>query len=231
MAKKKVRDAPVGVIRVSPKKKSGKNISKSIRGGVAGLLAGKAAKELDIGLPTTGNLLGDLVGYSLAGKGIEKVGSITKKKALQQKAIQKLIKEKGGKSLLKKLATSVIPGMGAVGAGLALNDVYDIGKLLFSDKAARNFGEKDEDGKGPFKSAEDARAVIPSAIIENLGIMMGDVRKSTKERMAKNKKQVFKRNKKDILKSIERKKGGKVGRPKGVGCATKGYGKAMKRGK
>ena len=32
-------------------------------------------------------------------------------------------------------------------------------------------------------------------------------------------------------KSIERKKGGKIGRPKGVGCATRGYGKAMKRGK
>tara|TARA_R110000782_G_scaffold31515_1_gene77461 strand:- start:80 stop:595 length:516 start_codon:yes stop_codon:yes gene_type:complete len=29
----------------------------------------------------------------------------------------------------------------------------------------------------------------------------------------------------------KRKKGGKVGRPKGVGCATRGYGKAMKRGK
>ena len=57
------------------------------------------------------------------------------------------------------------------------------------------------------------------------------IRKSTKKRMAKNKKQVFKRNKKDILKSIGRKKGGKVGRPKGVGCAIKGYGKAMKRGK
>ena len=30
---------------------------------------------------------------------------------------------------------------------------------------------------------------------------------------------------------VKRKKGGKIGRPKGVGCATRGYGKAMKRGK
>ena len=29
-------------------------------------------------------------------------------------------------------------------------------------------------------------------------------------------------------KGIKRKMGGKVGKPKGVGCATRGYGKAMK---
>ena len=218
----------VGVPKFKPKKS--KILKTSMGLGVGGL-AGVAAKELDIGLPTTGNLLGDLVGYSLAGKGIEKAGSTVKKKALQQKAIQKLIKEKAGKGLLKKLATGLIPGMGAVGAGLALHDVLDVGKLLVSDAAARNFGEKDAEGKGPFKSAAHARSVIPPAIIENLGIIMGDVRKSTKKRMAKNKKQVFKKNKKDILKSIGRKKGGKVGRPKGVGCAIRGHGKAMKRGK
>ena len=205
-----------------PKKIKKSKLVKGISGLGLGGLAGVTAKEFDIDLPTTGNLLGDLAGYGLAGKGVEKVGSITKKKALQQKAIQKLIKEKGGKSLLKKLATSVIPGMGAVGAGLALNDVYDIGKLLFSDKAARNFGEKDEDGKGPFKSAEDARAVIPSAIIENLGIMMGDLKKATKKRQQKATKS---------QRYINKQSGGKIGRPKGVGCATRGYGKAMKRGK
>jgi|TARA_X000001388_G_scaffold72305_1_gene62848 hypothetical protein len=44
-------------------------------------------------------------------------------------------------------------------------------------------------------------------------------------------KSLFRPSKEDILKSVGRKKGGKVGRPKGVGCAKRGYGKAMKRGK
>ena len=34
-----------------------------------------------------------------------------------------------------------------------------------------------------------------------------------------------------VYKKRNKKKGGKVGRPKGVGCAKRGYGKAMKRGK
>jgi hypothetical protein len=44
-------------------------------------------------------------------------------------------------------------------------------------------------------------------------------------------KSLFRPSKEDIFKSVGRKKGGKVGRPKGVGCAKRGYGKAMKRGK
>mgnify|MGYP004453953781 CR=1 FL=1 len=72
-------------------------------------------------------------------------------------------------------------------------------------------------------------------------------RKQTQERIKKEEipkklKPLFRPSRKELLKSIERttgkvplnvsrKKGGKVGKPKGVGCAKRGYGKAMKRGK
>ena len=46
--------------------------------------------------------------------------------------------------------------------------------------------------------------------------------------MAKYNKPMYK-TRKELL--SRKKRGGKVGRPKGVGCATKGFGKAMKRGK
>ena len=58
--------------------------------------------------------------------------------------------------------------------------------------------------------------------------------KREKEQMGKG----FSSRSKKLQKMLEdnpvyknRKKGGKVGRPKGVGCAKRGYGKAMKRGK
>ena len=62
-------------------------------------------------------------------------------------------------------------------------------------------------------------------------------RKKTQTRLQREKnrsKALFNPTKKELLKRskrVVRKKGGKVGRPKGVGCAIRGYGKAMKRGK
>ena len=60
-------------------------------------------------------------------------------------------------------------------------------------------------------------------------------RKKTKARIQKGQipkksKSLFRKSKKDILKSIGRKKGGRVGRPIGVGAALRGYGKAMRNG-
>ena len=57
----------------------------------------------------------------------------------------------------------------------------------------------------------------------------------TKERIQKGQipkklKGGFRASRKDILKSVGRKKGGRVGKPKGVGVAIKGFGKAMKNG-
>ena len=57
------------------------------------------------------------------------------------------------------------------------------------------------------------------------------IKKRTKKRIAKRKgKPLFRKSKKDILKSIGRKEGGRVGRPRGVGAALRGYGKAMRNG-
>ena len=142
------------------------------------------------------------------------------------KSAEKGIKSKPAKkflnSILKKLA--IKGGLAATGVGtpaaigLLLGDVASTGKAVYD------------------MSPEERQSIIN--VLPDYGKSLIETpeffkpyAKATKKRMAKNKKQVFKKNKKDILKAMKRKKGGKIGRPKGVGCATKGYGKAMKRGK
>ena len=55
-------------------------------------------------------------------------------------------------------------------------------------------------------------------------------RRKQRAKVKSGRKPKFRQTKKEILKSVGRKTGGKVSRPKGVGCAVKGYGKAMTRG-
>ena len=151
-----------------------------------------------------------------------------------------------GKTIGRKISkifkpSRLIPAYGAYELG---DIIYELGGPALSNKMAKAADLPN------INTAEDYRNVLGKTLSTSEGwdnLLSGTAEgitegieppewskpyaKATKKRMAKRKKPLFKKTKKDILKSIGRRKGGKVGRPKGVGCAIKGYGKAMKRGK
>ena len=178
MAKKKVRDAPVGVIRVSPKKKGGKSISKSINKNILKLFKPSAKKLIPA---YSAYELGDFI-YNTASPAFSKDKANELEEGLTPEAYRKM--------LLSMVSTKK-------GRDDSLKGIKESLKSEI---------------KNIVKPPEWSR---PYA-------------KATKERMSKNNKPIYK-TKEDLL--SRKKRGGKVGRPKGVGCATRGYGKAMKRGK
>ena len=148
----------------------------------------------------------------------------TKRKA--KIASTKQFKPKSGKKVLKKAlqskaAQKLKRGIGPAIGAWTLYDVYDFGMPAISKSHAKSFGK--EYGLGDDLTTQDYRKFWKG--------MHQDIKKGTKERMAKSKgPSLFRKSKKDILKSVGRKKGGKVGRPIGVGVAERGFGKAMKNG-
>ena len=140
------------------------------------------------------------------------------------KVLSNVLKRVKGK-LAKKALTLPAKAIPGVGWGMALFDVLDIGNefsFLASDAQAR---------KAEFKDAADARSQVGALLAAEIPKWHKGIKKRTKKRIAKRKgKPLFRKSKKDILKSIGRKEGGRVGRPRGVGAALRGYGKAMKNG-
>ena len=148
--------------------------------------------------------------------------------AAKQKRIQKLLAKKLG----QKVATLPLKGLaGPSGLGLFAKDIYDIVGPAFSPAMAREMG-----------------ASSPKEYREDIGSLFGSLfklpdtprRRATMKREKKQTgKPISSRSSKlqkmlkdnPVYKKRKRKKGGKVGKPKGVGCAVRGYGKAMKRGK
>tara|TARA_R110002073_G_C9144427_1_gene552885 strand:- start:3 stop:596 length:594 start_codon:yes stop_codon:yes gene_type:complete len=191
-----------GVKQFKPKKKSLKSLA-ALAGGTYGYNETPSITGTVFGKENE-SILGDI--------GLE-VGAI--------KAAEKMLKGTG-KKIMSRLALGSVPGIGTAAAGgLLLGDAASIGKELYSmtPKERKNFLEAIKSlpaaGKNLFKQN----------------------RKKTQTRLQREKnrsKALFNPTKKELLKRskrVVRKKGGKVGRPKGVGCATKGFGKAMKRGK
>ena len=155
----------------------------------------------------------DTAMLSGAAKGAE-AASKTKK----AQAIKNILKRKGTQALARTGTATVASGpflgpfASAVGLGAGAYSIYDLVKELSkSGLTLEDVGEFIKDKAGP-KAAAKRR------------------KKKAKEMKARGaRKPKFRQTKEEILKSVGRKTGGKVSRPKGVGCAVKGYGKAMTR--
>ena len=175
------------------------------------------------------------------------------RQAVANKKIQKLLTKRIG----KKLAMMPLKGVaGPAAAGLWAKDIYDMGGPAISKAMAKSFGKEilDDLKKDPTISAKELKLITaqlsnytPEAYRKQMGSLFSKLKpseaaKARKEKRKKTKARIqkgqipkklkggFRASRKDILKSIGRKKGGRVGRPRGVGAALRGYGKAMKNG-
>jgi hypothetical protein len=184
------------------------NILKVIGGagtGVAGIEAASRIPSETLDEFINRNPLGYIAAESavLGGgaKAAEKISQTKAAEALKQKLLKK-----GAVAAAKTGATSLMSGpfAPAVGLGAAGYSIYDLLTSL---------------------DADDRKLI--------LDLIKPEASAKRRKKRAKAKggrKPKFRQTKKEILKSVGRKTGGKVGKPKGVGCAVKGYGKAMTRG-
>ena len=209
MANKKSKPLTAGVLRLKPKskKKISKRGSSKIKAIAA--LAGGA-----YGYNETPSITGTMFGKEneniLADIGLEMGAVKGAEKIAQTKLLKKILKGIGKKAT-SRLALGAVPGVGTAAAiGLGVGDLISVGKDLYgmTPKERGNIWNA-------FKS-------LPSAG-KNLS------KKNRAKTQTRFKEQID-RSKAPAFRSTK-KKGGRVGRPKGVGCATRGYGKAMKRGK
>ena len=205
MAKKKVRDAPVGVIRVSPKKpKKGSAKIKAlaaIAGGTYGYNETPSITGAILGKENE-SILGDIGLEMGAVKGAEKIA--------QTKLLKKILKGIGKKAA-SRLALGAVPGVGTAAAiGLGVGDLISVGKELYGMKPKER------------ENLMEAIKSLPSAASNLFKQNREKTQTRFQKEVARSKAPAFR---------LTKKKGGRVGRPKGVGCATRGYGKAMKRGK
>jgi hypothetical protein len=154
--------------------------------------------------------------------------ALAAEQAAKRKRIQKLLAKKLG----QKVATLPLKGLaGPAGLGLFAKDIYDIVGPAFSPAMAREMGASSPKEYREFMGGLFSEFKPSEAAKERKEKRVQTKKRMRKEGIPKKNKSLFRPSKKDILKSVGRKKGGKVGRPKGVGCAVRGYGKAMKRGK
>tara|TARA_R100000808_G_C2129485_1_gene138976 strand:- start:76 stop:687 length:612 start_codon:yes stop_codon:yes gene_type:complete len=160
--------------------------------------------------------------------------ALAAQQAAKQKRIQKLLAKKLG----QKVATLPLKGLaGPAGLGLFAKDIYDMVGPAISSAMAKEIGKViDEPNLTPKQYREKMAGLTSGLKPSEAAKARKQKRKKTKERIQKGQipkklKGGFRASRKDILKSVGRKKGGRVGKPKGVGCAVRGYGKAMKRGK
>ena len=156
--------------------------------------------------------------------------ALAAEQAAKRKRIQKLLAKKLG----QKVATLPLKGLaGPAGLGLFAKDIYDMGGPAISPAMAKEMGEQigypnftpkeyRELMGGLFKLSDTPRR---RATMKREKKQIGKPISSRSSKLQK----MLKDN--PIYKKRKRKKGGKVGKPKGVGCAVRGYGKAMKRGK
>jgi hypothetical protein len=155
------------------------------------------------------------------------------KEAAKNKRIQKLLAKKLG----KKAAQIPLRGLlGPAGLGLFAKDIYDMVGPAISPAMAKELGKVVEEPNLTPKQYRELLGGLTSGLKPSEAAKARkQKRKKTKERIQKGQipkklKGGFRASRKDILKSVGRKKGGRVGKPKGVGVAIKGFGKAMKNG-
>ena len=175
---------------------------------------------IDLGMYTAA----DTAMLTGAAKGAE-AASKTKK----AQAIKNILKRKGTQALARTGTATVASGpflgpfASAVGLGAGAYSIYDVVKELSeAGLTLEDVGQFIKDNTGP-KMAKVSEK-------EARRRKKAKAKRSEKIKKRGGKEFKFKKTKKEILKSLGRKKGGKVGKPKGVGCAVKGYGKAMTRG-
>ena len=120
---------------------------------------------------------------------------------------KKVISDKIKKQIGSKVAKLPLKSIPLVGWGMVLNDILSLGGPPISDALAKSYY-----GKGA--TSKIVRDVYSEGLRE--------LQKGTKKRMRKNKE-------KSLLRfgKTNRKEGGRVGKPKGVGAALRGYGRAM----
>ena len=141
--------------------------------------------------------------------------------AAKSKKLKKLLTGKIG----KKLATMPLKALtGPASLGFWAKDLYELLGPAISKAMAKDIGKLVGQ---PELTPKKYREMIGSYFKPKHRVREGSINPRT----GKPRKTKFLRSKKDILKSIGRKKGGRVSKPKGVGVAKRGYGKAMKRGK
>ena len=138
------------------------------------------------------------------------------KKPTPTKVLKKALRKKflGKAALVKK----VWPPLAAADA---LYSAYSLGMPAISKSYAKSFGEENPG------MTEEGKVLTPEAYRKVMGEIHTKVKGETAKRAA------IQGQKRPIspFEKKERKKGGRVSRPKGVGAAKRGYGKAMKRGK
>ena len=138
------------------------------------------------------------------------------KKPTPKKVLKKALRKKflGKAGLVKKV-------LGPVAAADTLHGAYVFGMPAISKSYAKSFGEENPG------VTEEGTVLTPKAYRKFMGEIHTDVKGETAKRAA------IQGQKRPIspFEKKERKKGGRVSRPKGVGAAKRGYGKAMKRGK
>jgi len=166
----------------------------------------------------------DTAMLSGAAKGAE-AASKTKK----AQAIKNILKRKGTQALARTGTATAASGpflgpfASAVGLGAGAYSIYDLVKELSkAGLTLEDVGQFVKDNTGP-KMAKVSEK-------EAKRRKKAKAKRSEQIKKRGGKEFKFKKTKEEILKGFKRKKGGKVGRPKGVGCAVKGYGKAMTRG-
>jgi len=153
--------------------------------------------------------------------------------AAKSKKLKKLLTGKIG----KKLATMPLKALtGPASLGFWAKDLYELLGPAISKAMAKDIGKLVGQ---PELTPKKYREMIGSYFKPKHRVREG----STNPRTGKPRKTKFFRTKEDIeawkkkeqarrkSQSIGRKKGGRVSKPKGVGAAKRGYGKAMKRGK
>lgn len=187
------------------------NILKAIGGagtGVAGVEAASRIPSETLDKLVEQNPLGYLAAEAVVlgggAKAAEKFSQTQAIEALKQKLLKK-----GAVAAAKTGATSLMSGpfAPAVGLGAAGYSIYDLLTSL---------------------DADDRKLILDLIKPKTAAKLRKKKAEEMKARGARKLK--FRKTKEEILKSVGRKTGGKVGKPKGVGCAVKGYGKAMTRG-
>jgi len=187
------------------------NILKAIGGAGTGVVGIEAASRIPsetldefINRNPLGYIAAESAVLGGGAKAAEKISQTKAAEALKQKLLKK-----GAVAAAKTGATSLMSGpfAPAVGLGAAGYSIYDLLTSL---------------------DADDKKLILDLIKPEASAKRRKKKAKEMKARGARKPK--FRQTKEEILKSVGRKTGGKVGKPKGVGCAVKGYGKAMTRG-
>ena len=208
----------VGVPKFKPKKLKNKVIKGSGFG--VGALAGNYLQVPSITKAVTGkeNDVIDMAAEISAIVGAEKGA----KKAAQIKLLKNLL-GKFTKGMGKRAALGAIPAVGpAIATGYGIGSLGTIAKFIYDLPKEK----RDE----YIEAIKQSPQIINSLAKENRAKTQTRFKKQTDRSKA-----LFNPTRKELLERskrvVRKKRGGKVGRPKGVGCATRGYGKAMKRGK